>query len=148
VVAVAIAADGEVGIECAVFDCERWDAGINLADVYRSACAETSGPSACSVAAFYPEALDVDAFERQCSCSGNGFVIQSVQDRCTSYGEQPGVSSARPLQRSSVSLDGDVGENNRRRRQPEWVMRVAIPKGVEGVHRLLQNDREWCAIAL
>ena len=113
-----------------------------------SARAETSSCSACSVAAFYSEALDVDAFERQGSCSGNGLVIQSVKDRCTSYGEQPGVSSSRPLQRSSVSLDGDFCENDRRRRQPEWVMGVAIPKGVEGVHRLLQDDRKWCAIAL
>jgi len=94
------------------------------------------------------EALDVDAFERQCSCFGNGFVIQSVKDRCTSYGEQPGVSSARPLQRSSVSRDGDVGENNRSRHQPERVVGVAIPKSVEPVHRLLQDDREWSAIAL
>ena len=39
-------------------------------------------------------------------------------------------------------------ENNRRRRQPERVMRVAIPESVEGVHRLLQDDREWCATAL
>ena len=144
----AIAANGEVGIEGAVLDVESWDAGINLADVYRSTCAETSGASAHSVASFYYESLDVDGFEPQRSCSRNGLVIQSVKDRCTSYGKQPGVSLSRPFQRCSVSLDGDVRENDRRRRQPERVMRIAIPESVERVHRLLQDDREGSASAL
>ena len=58
------------------------------------------------------------------------------------------VSSSGPLQRCSVSLDGDVRENNWRRREPERVVRVAIPGSVEGVHRVFEDDREWPASAL
>ena len=141
----AIAASSEVGIEGAVFDIETRHARINRADIDRSTCAETSGASARSVATFYSESLDVHGLEPQRSCSGNGLVIQSVKDGCTSNGKQSGVSTSRPLQRGSVSLDGDVRENDRRRRQPERVMRVTIPESVERVHRLLEDDREWCA---
>jgi len=148
VMAGAIAANSEVGIEGAIFYCEARHARINRADIDRSACAETSSASAYSVAAFYSETLDVNAFERQRSRSGNGLVIQGVKNRSTSYGEQPGVSSSRPLQCCPVSLNRDVCENDRRRRQPEGVMRIVIPESVEGVHRLLQDDREGSTIAL
>ena len=144
----AIAANSEVGIEGAIFHCEARHARINRAEIDRSACAETSSASAYSVAAFYSETLDVDAFERQRSRSGNGLVIQGVKNGSTSYGEQPGVSSSRPLQRCSVSLDGDVREDDRSRREPKRVMRIAIPGSIEGVHRFLQDDREWRARAL
>jgi hypothetical protein len=139
----AIAAYGEVGIEGAVLDGETRHARTGATDIDRSACAKASAASARSIATFYSEALDVDGLQRQHSCSGNGLVIQTVKDRCTSDGKQSGVSGSRPLERCSVSLDGDVGENDRRRRQPEWVMRIAIPESVKGVHRLLQDDREW-----
>jgi hypothetical protein len=125
-----------------VLDVESWDAGTNRADKDRSACAKASAASVHSVAAFYSEALDVDGLEPQRSCSGNGLVIQRVKDGGTSHGEQSGVSTSRPLQRCSVSLDGDIGEDDRRRRQPERVMRIAIPESIEGVHRVLQDDRE------
>src|SRR5262249_22722552 len=139
---------GEVRIECAVFDRETRHARINRADIDRSACAETSAASVRSIATFYSEALDVDAFERQRSRSGNWLVIQIVKDRCTSYAKQSRVSSSRPLQCCSVALNGDVREDDRRRRKPERVMRIAIPGSIEGVHLVFEDDREWSAIAL
>src|SRR5262249_16045731 len=99
-------------------------------------------------ATFYSEALDVDGLEPQRSRSGDGPVVQSVNDRCAPNGEQPRVSGSRPLQRGSISLDGDVCEDDRRRRQPERIMRIAIPESVEGVQLRLQDDREWRARAL
>jgi hypothetical protein len=144
----AVAANGDVAVEGAVLNVEAWHTQTNRADVYRSTCAETSAASARSVATFYFESLDVDGLEPQRSCSGNGLVIQSVKDRCISHGKQSGVSTSRPLQRGSVSLDGDVREDDRRRGQPEWVMRIAIPERVECVYRLLQDDREWRTSAL
>ena len=144
----AIAANGEVGIEGAVLNVESWDAGTGLTDVYRSTCSQTSTASASSAPTFDFESLDVNSFQPQRSCARNCLVIQIVENGRSPHGKQPGVSASRPLQRRSVSLDGDVRENDRRRRQPERVMRVAVPESGEGVHLLLKDDGEWPTVAL
>jgi hypothetical protein len=144
----AIAANGEVGFEGAVLDHKSGHVGADRAHINRSTCSKASAASARSVATFYFETHDVDAIERQVSSSGNRFIVQGVDYGGGSHGKQSGVSCSRPLQRCPVSLNGDGCENERRRCQPERIVRVPIPGRVEGVHRLLQDDLERWGTAL
>jgi hypothetical protein len=144
----AIAANGKVGFKGAVFNHKSGHVRTDRSDIDRSACSKASAASARSVATFYFEAHDVDAIERQVSSSGNRLIVQGVDYGRGSHCEQSGVSRSRPLQRCAVSLDSDVREDERGRCQPERIMRIPIPERVEGVHRLLQDDREWGGTAL
>ena len=144
----AIAANGEVGFKGAVFNHKSGHVRADRAHINRPTCSKASAAAARSVATFYFEAHDVDAIERQVSSSGNRLIVQGVEYGRGSHGKQSGVSRSRPLQRCPVSLNCDVRENERRRCQPERIMRVPIPERIEGVHRLLQDDREWRGTAL
>src|SRR5262249_2734555 len=72
------------------------------------------------------EAFDVNVPERQIASSGEVRVVVNSGDR-----KQTRIASARPLQRCTVALDGDLGEDDRCGRRPSDVVGVAVPEAIE-----------------